>query len=107
MEVEKMFNEYLNYINRFEKMKEVIDELIRDRSVDGFQLTVSKRTIETVIFSLKYENYEVKGKMSLKEIYVFLEEGNYSDDLFKQGVCDLILKKAKNAFISKLYEEKR
>lgn len=106
MEVEKMYSEYASYIKRFEKMVETINELIKDRSVEGFQLTTSDRTIETVVFNLKYENREVRGTMTLKEIYVFLEEKNYNDDRIKQGVCDLILKKAKDAFVSKLYEKK-
>ena len=106
MEVEKMYSEYISFINRYKKIIEVVTELINNRSVEGFQLIISDRTIETLVFCLKYENYEVKGKMTLKEIYVFLEEGNYSDDLIKQGVCDLIFKKAKDVFISRLYEKK-
>lgn len=106
MEVEKMYSEYISFINRYKKIIEVVNELINNRSVEGFQLIISDRTKEILIFCLKYENYEVKGKMTLKEIYVFLEAGNYSDDLIEQGVCDLILKKAKDVFISWLYEKK-
>lgn len=106
MEVKKMYSDYTNYVIRFKKMIEVVNELIKDKSIDGFQLSMSDRTIETIIFNLKYEDYEVNGKMTLKEIYVFLEEENYSDDLIKQGVCDFILKRAKDAFVARLYEKK-
>lgn len=106
MELEKMYSEYASYVNRYKKIIEVVNELIKDRSIEGFQLTNYKGEIETAVFSLKYENHEVKGKITLKEIYVFLEEEKYSDNLIKQGVCDLILKKAKDAFIAKMYEKK-
>lgn len=106
MELEKMYNEYVSYVNRYKKIIEVVDELMKDKSIEGFQLAKYERAIETVVFSLKYENHEVKGKITLKEIYVFLEEKNYSDDLIKQGICDFILKRAKDAFIARLYEKK-
>lgn len=85
-----MYNEYASYVNRYKKIIEVVNELIKDRSIEGFQLTKYENAIETAVFNLKYESHEVKGKITLKEIYVFLEEEKYSDDLIKQGVCDLI-----------------
>ena len=106
MELEKMYDEYANFVKRYEKMIDAVNDLIRDKSIDGFQLRVSDRTSETVVFSLKHENHEVKGTLTLKEIFVFLNEENYCEELIKQGVCDLILQKAKDRFIAKLYQRK-
>lgn len=107
METRDMFEVYKGYIIKYKEIINVLNDLLKDKSVEGFQLSKSNTAIETCNFILDYEGHKVKGTITIREIFLFLDENNYGNDLVKDAVYELILEKAKTAFISKMNDKSK
>lgn len=107
MKTQDLYDKYKNYVLKYNMIFSALNELLKDNSIEGVCFKQSTTTIETINFELSYENVIAKGSITIKEVFVFIEEQNYDVDLVKQGIYELVFKKAKNNLLSKMYEKKR
>jgi hypothetical protein len=106
MKTQDMYESYKNYVLKYKQIINDLNELLKDSTIKGVCFKKSENAIETINFELTYEDVTAKGSITIKEVFMFLEEQNYDMDSIKQGIYELVLKKAKNNLLSKMYEKK-
>lgn len=106
--IEELCGAYKSCISKYREINKTLSDLIHTTIIesDGFKLTKSTKSVETFVFELNFWDVKTQGTITIKEIFLFMEEHNYSNESTLQAICELIFEKIKSKFINNMYEKK-